>query len=312
MMKPRVPVIMSSKIGGASSQSLETQSPLLKPGLSSALMPDYTIGGAVTREKSKKYEHDSDASSVHSGKSSSAPASSQAGGSSSNARSLYKQGSDMTRGTVGKATAFEAAPTETLEAAPIVGGTTEDNIGRLATTTGFLFERFEVDDVEADYQAFFKSRAVKFCTSTTSGGVAVAIFALYVVVTGLFFDLSKAECVKLTAKIMSWTLLAGLQIMPLEFGESAYQFVCSIVSFFQLVSLATSWGHDNVYHLFELAVITTLSGYLFSVGAFFLPRKKVSTRKRSPGVVVVIAFCELYTDVMTRDLAPRNDSRARP
>lgn len=275
LMKPRVTSGVASKIEGVDSA---LQSPVLKPDLSAALMPDYNFEGESIQAKSKEMENESAASvsSSRSGKSSSHNTLTT-GGSSHASRplsSVQRQGSDAIKGSVGKSTTFEVAPAQELATAPILGGTAENNIGRLATTTGFLFERFEVDDVEADYQAFFKSRAVKFFTTSTMGGAPIVLFGLYAVITGLFFDLSKAESFMLTAKIMSWTLLAGLQVMPIEFGESAFHFISSIVTFFQIVSLATCWGHDNVYHLFELAVITTVSGYLFSV--LFLSLKEVS------------------------------------
>jgi hypothetical protein len=274
MMKPRVTSGMASKIVRGDSP---LQSPVLTPDLSSALMPDHNIDGESIKAKSKRLEDNSNASvsSSQSGKSSSHNTI-MTGGSSHTSRHLSgtnRQGSDAVKGSVGKSTTFDVASANTLAKAPLLGGTAEDNIGRLATTTGFLFERFEVDDVEADYQAFFKSRAVKYFTTSTMGGIPILIFSLYALTTGVFYDISKIDSFKLAAKIMSWTLLAGLQIMPIEFGESAFHFISSIVTFFQIVSLATCWGHDNVYHLFELAIITTLSGYLFSVRFSFFPLK---------------------------------------
>jgi len=146
------------------------------------------------------------------------------------------------------------------ETVPIVGSATEGNIGRLQTRTGFLFNRFEDENVENDYLVYFKRRALAFM-SERKALVPCLVFGVYLATFLLRTDVSKAESVAVTLKIISWTMLASFQVLPLIDGEDTFDTFTWVVFLYKCVSLITAWDHDLFYHAFEIAVVSGLSGY---------------------------------------------------
>jgi len=149
------------------------------------------------------------------------------------------------------------------ETRPMYGKETEGNIGRLQTRTGFLFARFEDEDVENDYIVYFKRRALSFMQERKTLAPCF-IFGLYLM-SFLFRDVSKPEAIAVSLKIVSWTLLAAFQCLPMIDGEDTFDIFVWVVFLYECVSLITVWDHDLFYHVFEMAVVSGLSGYFSQV-----------------------------------------------
>ena len=151
-----------------------------------------------------------------------------------------------------------------METKPIVGRAMEGNIGRLQTRTGFLFNRFEDEEVEKDYLVYFKRRALSFM-SERRALVPCLVFGMYLLTFLFRTNVSKAESIAITLKIISWTMLAAFQVLPLIDGEDTFNKFSSIVFLYKCVSLITAWDHNLFYHAFEIAVVSGLSGYFSQV-----------------------------------------------
>lgn len=139
----------------------------------------------------------------------------------------------------------------------------EGNIGRLQTRTGFLFVRFEDEEVENDYIVYFKRRALSFMQERRALAPCF-VFGLYLT-SFLLRDVSKPEAIAVSLKIVSWTLLAAFQCLPLVEGEDTFDIFVWVVFLYKCVSIVTVWDHDLFYHVFEMAVVTGLSGYFSQV-----------------------------------------------
>jgi len=146
---------------------------------------------------------------------------------------------------------------------PLIGGIRKGKIGVYDTNYGFLYERFEEENVEKLYQAWWRRRAVGLVMTSKWFLVPLVLYLLSVCEALLNpSHLSSVDVALLLIRVIFWALLFALRMLKPSNDMGTYSFVKLVACFYQGTGFITAAGQSPGSNTLRLGISTVIGSYL--------------------------------------------------